>query len=178
MAYFQSLKWTLKWARMKRIAIAVTILLFAFSAKATDHTIRLEIHNGGDTVGWHFSRYDGPKTWEIVIKEVPIGFHRGSRFTKIRHMDDDSSPRRMARDQRFDETFQIQGPAIYILDFSDWSNDCNVEAKITIDGKERFSTSSYGINRKGGASFNINNWHNNWHDARQTDDREIAIDVD
>lgn len=154
-------------------------LLFALSAQAADHTIRLQINNGGDTVGWHFSRYDGPYTWEVIIAKIPIGFHfKKSEYTKVRHMDDDSTPRRMAHGQRFDDTFH-QGSGTYILDFSDWSNDCNVEAAITVDGEPRFSTSSYGISRKGNNSFNINNWHNTYgRDVRQTDDREIAMKLD
>jgi hypothetical protein len=154
---------------MRHIGFAA-MLLFALSAKATDHTVRLEINNGGDTLGWHFSRYDGPKSWGA------IGIPLGSNFTKLYSLDDSS--RRMFRGETFDRTFTVPGPGIYILDFSDWSNDCNVQAKVTVDNEVRFSTSSYAI-PPGIDRSKLQNWHSTvGRDVKQTDDREIAMILD
>jgi hypothetical protein len=164
---------------MKHVAFAVVVLLYALSAEAADHMVRLQVNCGGDTMGWHFSHYDGPDTWEVIVAKIPIGFHFGrSDYTKLRHMDDDN--RRMQRGQKFDETFPVVGPGIFIFDVSDWSNDCNIEAVITVDGKVYFSTSSYAIDRHGSNSFNLNNWHNTYGSSavRQTDKREIAFPLD
>ena len=161
---------------MKHVAFAVMLLSFAFSAKAADHTIRLQVNCSGDTMGWHFSRYDGPEVQTIIVYGIPIGFHPGkSNFTKLRHMDDDNAC--MKRGERIDDMFTVAGPGVFIFDVSDWSNDCNIEAAITVDDKPYFSTSSYGIDRHNNASFNLNNWHNTYasSDVRQTDDREIAF---
>ena len=87
---------------MKHIAFAMMMLLFALSAKAADHQVRLQVNCGGDTMGWHFSRYDGPEVQQIIVYDIPIGFHFGkSKFTKLEHMDDDNG--RMQRGQRFAE---------------------------------------------------------------------------
>jgi hypothetical protein len=165
---------------MKHVAFAVVMFLFAVSAKATDHSIRLQISCGGDTVGWHFSRYDGPEVEHITIYGIPIGFRIGrSQYTKIERMDDGSSHGRMHRGESFDKTFTLQGPGVYLLDFSDWSNDCNVGAAITVDGELLADVNSPGIDRRGNASFNLSNWHHTPNlfgpNDRQTDDREIAF---
>jgi hypothetical protein len=143
----------------------------------TSHTVRLQINCWGDQVGWHFSRYNGPLTSEPIMGSIPpTGFHFGkSNFTKIMSMDDDT--RRMQRNERVDKTFQITGPGVYILDFSDWDADARIEAALTIDGELRFSTSSAGVPRS--QASNLKNWHTTWgRDCRQIDDREIAIKVD
>jgi len=48
---------------MKHVAFAM-MLLFAVSAKAADHKVRLQVNCDGDTMGWHFSRYDGAEAPE------------------------------------------------------------------------------------------------------------------
>jgi hypothetical protein len=93
-------------------------------------------------------------------------------------MDDDS--RRMQRGETFDQTRNDVGPGIYILDFSDWSNDCNVEAAIYVDDNDKpiFSTSSYAI-PSGIDRSKLQNWHSSFgDDVRQTDNREVAFHLD
>jgi hypothetical protein len=106
----------LPWQNMKRFALALVALFCAISVRATEHEVHLQINNGGDTIGWHFSRYDGQKEWSTIYG-LPAGIPLGSNFTKIYSQDDSS--RRMFRGERFDQTFIVQGPGIYILDFSD-----------------------------------------------------------
>jgi len=141
-------------------------------------------------MGWHFSQYFGrddsllrelAKQLGIPVPDLIARYIQlpgPSKYTKIRHMDDDSTPKRMQRGQRYDETFPVQGPGIFIFDVSDWSNDCNIEVAITVDDKLLFFGSSYGLDGHKVDRSNLSNWHNNpdWKDhVRQTDDREIAF---
>lgn len=176
---------------MKSIAFAVVLLFSAVAARAADHTVRLQVNCGGAPLGWHFSQYYGRD--KVAINELASVFGiplpgiddvlGRSKFRKIRNMDDSAPPPeqkahggRMQRGDQFDETFQIQGPGIFIFDVSDWSNDCNIEAAITVDGQVWFSTSSYALDRHRVNASNLGNWHTTWTPyVRQTDDREIAF---
>jgi hypothetical protein len=106
--------------------------------------------------------------------DLPLG---RSNFRKIKNMDDDS--RRMDRDERISETFTVTGPGIFIFDVSDWSNDCYIEAAITVDGELWFSTSSYALERHKVDASQLANWHTTWTPhVRRTDDREMAFYLD
>ena len=154
---------------MKHIAFAVMLLSSALSAEAEDHTVELEVHNAGALVGWHFSHYDGPNS-PITLSETP----HISNFTRIWAMDDTTG--RMERYKTFDKTKQL-GPGTYIFDVSDWSDDCSIEARITVDGTVLFSTSSIAI-PQGTDRSKLKNWHS-WMGpgVRITDDREIAFEL-
>lgn len=177
---------------MKSIAFAVVLLFSAVAAKAADHTVRLQVNCGGASMGWHFSQYYGrdnvpiselASVFEISLPGFIDDAFGRSKFHKIRNMDDSAPPPeqkthggRMQRGDQFDETFQVQGPGIFIFDVSDWSNDCNIEAAITVDGQVWFGTSSYALDRHSVDASNLRNWHNTLTPyVRQTDDREIAF---
>jgi len=155
---------------MRYIAFAV-VLLFAVSAKAADHTVRLQVNCDGEMVGWHFSQDNGGIDFDVQ------GFHfRKAFFTKIKARDE-SNP--MHRGERYDETFLITGPGVYILDFSDWKESSRIEAAVTIDGVLRFSTSTAGVPTH--ENGDLGKWHTTWGPEAQRSphgDREILIHVD
>lgn len=164
-------KGALRWrVTMKHIAFAVVLSFLAVAAKATDHTVRLQINCYGNEIGWHFSHYDGQDTWDAVIQGISSGHIGRSQFTRIKAMD--ATTKRMKRGDKYDETFTIQGPGIYVLDFPDWDRSAKVEVRITIDGEVRFSAT--------GAGDSIQQWADvKWgRDAKQANPREIAIKVD
>ncbi|MBV8377132.1 MAG: hypothetical protein JO279_09025 [Verrucomicrobia bacterium] len=157
---------------MKHIFLAAVLFAFTVAAKAADHTIHLHIVSYGDQTGWHFSRYDGPETWKTIIKGTSFGFNLGrGKFTRVQA--EDGSTRRMARNEKYNQTFHVSGPGVYILVFSDWNPTSRVEVTLEVDGEVWF--------RGSGSSTNMYNWTKNWRKwihVRQTDDREIAFYLD
>ena len=85
---------------------------------------------------------------------------------------------RMQRGEVFDETFTVQGPGTFIFDVSDWSNGCNLNVGIFVDGEQWFGINSYALNPDVDRSL-LKNWNKVvWRpEVRQTDDREIAFEL-
>jgi hypothetical protein len=89
----------------------------------------------------------------------------------------DDTTGRMERGKRFDGKEQLD-PGTYIFDVSDWSDACNIEASITVEGKLLFSTSSYTIPR-GTDRSKLKNWHSTIEPGVTiTNDREIRFTLE
>jgi hypothetical protein len=178
---------------MKPAVFSVLLLSLAFSAKAADHAVRLQVNCKGAAMGWHFSQYYGRDKLPISEIARALGYDLPdfidlpglgkSKFRKIRNMDDSAAAPeqkahrgKMQRDESFDETFTVKGPGVFIFDVSDWSRNCNIEARITVDGQVWFNTSSLAIDRHKVDVSKLKNWHNDdMSHVRVTDDREIAF---
>ena len=161
----------MRWSRnIKYLAIAMT-LLFAVSAKANDHKVILEVNCDGEMVGWHFSRIDGAINFNLEGFDITKSF-----FTKIDSRDG-ANP--MHQGDKVADTLHIDGPGVYVLDFSDWKETSRIEAAVNIDGKDQFRVSTAGV------PTHDNPWLKNWHytlgpDAKVSPggDREILFNVD
>jgi hypothetical protein len=147
----------------------LALALIAVTAKAGDHTVDLTIHSLGGSIGWHFSQYFGATIVVVDYEGIRIRIPTShSNFQKIVYRDDDSQ--RMQPGETWHQTFGVRGPGIFILDFSDW-DDAAVEVNLSIDNVPRLVAR--------GNSENLSGWSPQFGPrARQTDDREIAIDLD
>jgi hypothetical protein len=157
---------------MKYMPLLVVLLFSIVAAKAADHIVHLQITSHGGRIGWHFSRYNGPYTWKVILYKVPNDFHAGnSTFTNI--VAEDDSTRRMKRGENYDKKFTVRGPGIFVLNFSDRNHTARIEVRLNVDGQDWF--------RGSGSSKNIHDWTPEWGKwsayVRQTDYREIAIQL-
>jgi hypothetical protein len=160
-----------RWSRnIKYVALAMTLAL-ALSAKAKDHTVDLVVNCDGEMVGWHFSRINGAINFNVEGFDITKSF-----FTKMDSRDE-SNP--MHKGDQVADTIHIDGPGVYVLDFSDWKETSRIEAVVTIDKTEQFRVSTAGV------PTHDNPWLKNWHytlgpNAKVSPggDREILFNVD
>jgi hypothetical protein len=157
---------------MKHTVFAVMLLCLAVAAEAADHLIDLEIHSISGSIGWHFSRYDGPWKTDVDIHGVPIRIPTlKSDFVEIKFRDDSSQ--RMKPGETWHETFHVQGPGIFSLDFSDWDEGSRVEVRLIVDGVMRFSAT--GSTKK---MYGWDGWDIQWGPGiKRTGDREVVINL-
>jgi hypothetical protein len=145
--------------RLALISAAVVLCGAIRASGYTDHTVDLTIHSISGSIGWHFSIYGGHSN--------NFG---GSLFKKFRKRDDSHGSSRMNPGETWHDTWTVPGPATYVLDFSDWDNNPEVEVKLVIDGVQRLYAHGKGANLK--------NWNPQFGPgAHQTDDRETAINL-
>jgi hypothetical protein len=123
-----------------------------------DHSVDLTVHSVTGSIGWHFSIY--------IDNSNNFG---GTEIRKLRWRDDESS--RMNPGETWHEIFPVPDPATYVLDFSDWDDDPQVEVQLIIDNILRLSAH--------GRTDNLETWDKEPYGpgVRKTDDREIGIDL-
>jgi hypothetical protein len=66
-----------------RLALLAVLVLLGGSVHAADHTVDLTIHAVSGSIGWHFSRYDGPvrctriRAVRGLVERAEEGWERG-----------------------------------------------------------------------------------------------------
>jgi hypothetical protein len=89
-----------------RLVLLSVVVLLCGSVRAAEHAVDLTVHSVRGSIGWHFSIY--------IDRSNNFG---GTHIKKIKFRDDDST--RMNPGETWHETYTVDGPATYVLDFSD-----------------------------------------------------------
>jgi hypothetical protein len=155
--------------RMLTGVVAAVLALSIRPAYAADHLAEIDVSVTQGAVGCHFSVYGGHGQVTVDGRTIDIPFT--SRITKLASRDDSSNPSRVTPNNPWRTTVQFSGPGRFIFDIADWDDSPAVNVLLTIDGRVYF--------RGSGTANNYGAWSNKQYGSgvRQTDDREIAFDL-